>query len=456
MKQKNISPENTEFVILSFEGPDDYSMAGGLGVRVNHLSSTLANMGYRTHLLFVGDPGLPGEEVRCGGKLVLHRWCQWISSYHPSGVYDGEDGKLHDFNESIPRFVMDGIISPVAGHGKLVAVLGEEWQTAEAMCQLRDALSHGELGHRVIMFWNANNTYSFDRIDWRRLSQATTLTTVSRYMKHIMWRMNLNPLVIPNGIPKSLLRRVDDKRVARLRHALGADLIMCKVARWDPDKGWDAAVEATAKLKETGLKVMLVARGGIEPYGKRVINRARSLGLEVRQARPKPGSWDDYLIPLERATPADIVDVRSPLPLGFLRVLYRASDCVLANSRHEPFGMVGLEAMAAGGVAFTGCTGEDYAIPFVNCFVLDTADAMEMVNYSTYLQDNPNESRRIRESARHTAGYFTWDAVAKQLISKLENQARIQEVLMGQPKPEPLPLFELGDPPVVETHALPL
>jgi hypothetical protein len=36
------------------------------------------------------------------------------------------------------------------------------------------------------MFWNANNTYSFDRIDWGRLSQAAIITTVSRYMKSLM------------------------------------------------------------------------------------------------------------------------------------------------------------------------------------------------------------------------------------------------------------------------------
>ena len=176
-----------------------------------------------------------------------------------------------------------------------------------------------------------------------------------------------------------------------------------------------------------------------------MLSRARSLGLVVKEATTRRGSAHGYLDALRESAPADMIDVRFHIPQEFLRLLYRASDCVLANSRHEPFGIVGLEAMAAGGVAFTGCTGEDYAIPFVNCFVLDTADATEMVNYSTYLQDNPEESRRIRESARHTAGYFTWDAVAKHLISKLENQARIQEVLMGQPKPEPLPLFEVED-----------
>jgi len=56
MKLKNIRPDNTEFVILCLEGPDRYSMACGLGVRINNLSSTLAKIGFYTHLFFVGDP----------------------------------------------------------------------------------------------------------------------------------------------------------------------------------------------------------------------------------------------------------------------------------------------------------------------------------------------------------------------------------------------------------------
>ena len=54
-----ISPENTVFVSLCFEGPDIYSMAGGLGTRVTEFTESLANVGYETHLIFVGDPTKP-------------------------------------------------------------------------------------------------------------------------------------------------------------------------------------------------------------------------------------------------------------------------------------------------------------------------------------------------------------------------------------------------------------
>jgi len=76
MRNTDINVDNTIFVIFSFEGPDAYSQAGGLGVRITHLSSTLAKEGYPVHLFFVGSPHLKGEETVSGGKLVLHRWCQ--------------------------------------------------------------------------------------------------------------------------------------------------------------------------------------------------------------------------------------------------------------------------------------------------------------------------------------------------------------------------------------------
>jgi len=74
----NISPDNTIFVVLSFEGPDAYSMAGGLGARITYLTQTLGTMGFEVHHFFIGDPHLDGIEAREKGKLILHRWCQWI------------------------------------------------------------------------------------------------------------------------------------------------------------------------------------------------------------------------------------------------------------------------------------------------------------------------------------------------------------------------------------------
>jgi hypothetical protein len=165
MKARGITTENTVFVIVSFEGRDPYSLAGGLGVRVANLSETLADMGFPVHVFFIGDPKLPGEEVSQDGRLVLHRWCQWISHYYPQGVYQGENQKLYDFNKSLPPYVTDNIIKPAVAAGKLVVILSEEWQTAEVVCRFNDLLRSKGIRDDVVMLWNANNTFSFNRIN---------------------------------------------------------------------------------------------------------------------------------------------------------------------------------------------------------------------------------------------------------------------------------------------------
>jgi glycosyltransferase involved in cell wall biosynthesis len=266
MDRNGLNPGNTIFIMLSFEGPDAYSQAGGLGVRATHLSRTLADAGFATHLFFIGSPQLKGEEVSRARKLILHRWCQWISQYYPLGVYQGESDKVRDFSGSIPPFVFTRIIQPAWKEGKIIVILSEEWQTCEALCGISNLIRNTGHEDNCLLFWNANNTFCFERINWRQLVKAATITTVSRYMKQVMWKIGVNPIVIPNGIPRSLLNPVDCTLSEELRKGLGRDLLLAKIARWDPDKRWNMAIEAIARLNARGRRATLLARGGIEPY----------------------------------------------------------------------------------------------------------------------------------------------------------------------------------------------
>ena len=428
MEYAAITKDNTVFIVLSFEGPDRYSMAGGLGTRVTNLSWNLAGMGYPTHLFFVGDAKAKGEE-RVGEKLTLHRWCQWISEYFPLGVYQGEDEKINDFNKSIPPYIIDQIAKPAISQGKMIVVLSEEWHTAETVCRFGEQLTTSGISDKVISFWNANNTFGFDRIDWPRLAKSSVLTTVSRYMKHIMREKGVNPLVIPNGIPETLLDGVDIKTADKVRNRINSEFLLTKVARYDTTKGWNEALEATARLKNQGFKTKLIARGGIESYGGEVLYNAKQMGLKVQDVTADRSNVADYLKAIVDQDEVDVINVLFQCPLELLQILYRASDAVLANSTHEPFGLVGLETMAAGGVAFTGGTGEDYADHMHNAVVLETSDPREIESYVTYLDNHEQKAVEIRNSARETASSFTWAEVIKGLVSRLENQATIQGIM---------------------------
>ena len=429
------TPDRTAFVVLSFEGPDLYSQAGGLGVRVKGLSRSLARRGYDTHLYFIGDPDLPGEEILEGGKLHQRRWGQWISAQHRGGVYDGEEGKIRDWNLSLPPNVIDKVIAPAAAAGGYVVVLGEEWHTSWSMSLISDMLYRRALRDRVVMLWNANNTFGFHRIDWAALTLAATLTTVSRYMKFEMWDWHQNAIVIPNGIPRSSIADADPAAVAELRAAAAADYLCFKIGRFDPNKRWLMAVSAAAYLKRHGSKVKLLMRGGKEAHGGEVINHARQQGLVVIDAATPPDVAGLAALLRANAT-ADVINLTTFVSDELLAIIYPACDAVLANSGHEPFGLVGLEVMAAGGLAVTGSTGEDYAEAYRNALVVETSDPVELVTELALLKERPGLALRMRKRGRTTAREYVWEKVIDQLLLRVEFAAALQAV-KRPPEPEP-------------------
>lgn len=411
--------EHPTFVVLSFEGPDPYARAGGLGARVTELSEALADGGFEAHLFFIGDPSLPGHDSLRGGKLHLHRWCQWISEHHPGGVYDGEDAKLADWNQSLAPWITRELLAPLVAAEQHVVVLAEEWQTAEAVIALARAVREGGWQDYVHIFWNANHFFGLERVNVTALRQSATITTVSRYMRHALAQRGVDARVVPNGISETWFWPLDRRLVRAMGRLFEDRLSLVKVARWDPDKGWREAVSAVSELKRRGMQPLFIARGGHERYGREVLRRIRSQELEIGVA-----SWDGN-------RPAELIEAMAPvvdsdviLLDGFLsleqrRLLFRAADAVLANSSMEPFGLVGLETMAVGGVAFVGSTGEDYATAGHDAVVIETADPDEIVHHVLHLRESNGETRRLRERARRSAKRYSWPAVLNQRLLPL-------------------------------------
>ena len=422
-----LSPETLQFVLLSFEGPDQYATAGGLGVRMKELGLELARQGFVTHHIFIGDPAEPARS-HPHKNLTLHRWCRWLSEHYRAGVYDGEESKLIDWNNSVPTFVAADLVRPAAEEGKITAVLAEEWHTAYSACLLSDQLWRAGLRDQVTILWNANNTFGFDRIDWERLAFCSQITTVSRYMKHLMWTRRVNPLVIPNGIPAERIREVPADSIKALRAAIGTKEILFKIGRWSPDKRWNMAVEALAEERLRGRDISMVIRGGIEPHALEVLHNARVRGLKIVDM-VLPEKTSEAIQAFNEVQSADIYNVQSFMTDDLVSLLYAASDAVLANSGHEPFGLVGLEVMAARGIAFVGSTGEDYAVPWLNAVMLDSDDPTEIRVALQHLREHPRTREQMRHEAHATAENYTWTKIVENtLLQKLQYAAVRQDV----------------------------
>ena len=397
-----------QFHVLSFEGPDAYARAGGLASRVEGLTESLAALGFETHLWYVGDPYRPGHEAH--DELHHHRWGQWISRHHPGGVYDGEEGKRSDFVRSLPPHLLSELLEPHLREGGRAVVMAEEWHTADAVLHLDFLLRERRLRERVEILWNANNTYGFERIPWARLREASRLTTVSRYMKQRMWALGVDPLVVPNGLPPDAFDDPDPAALRALRARFRDRTVLAKMARWHPDKRWMTAIGTVADLKRRGWRPLLLARGGSEPYGGEVRALAQQLGLRWADLAFAAGESGllDALSGVEDLDVANLCAHVGPVPR---RLLLRGADAVLANSAHEPFGLVGLEAMAVGGLAFTGSSGEDYVLPGQNAVMLETDDPAEFQQLYGALRSNAGAERAMRRAGRWTAKRFAWPEV---------------------------------------------
>jgi glycosyltransferase involved in cell wall biosynthesis len=403
-----------QFHLLSFEGPDLYARAGGVATRVVGLAEALASRGFDTHLWFVGDPSEPGVERR--GRLTLHRWCQWISQYAPLGVYQKEDDKERDLAASLPPFLVRELLSPHLKAGGEAVILAEEWQTAHAAIHLDWLLRRAGLRERAMLVWTANNLFGLDRIDWPRLSAASHVATVSRYMRGCMQALGVDPIVIPNGLGAEAFVPPDAAAVEALRRLAAHRTLLAKMARWDPDKGWLASVEIAAMLKRRGARPLLIARGGSEAYGQVVIARARARGLAVSHQRTATPGVAGLLSAVAAGRESDVVVLESHVDADARSVLLRGADVVLANSRREPFGLVGLETMAVGGIACTGTSGEEYARAGENALVIARDDPSEFIAQFDAVFARANRVEAMRRSGLRTARQYTWQRVLERRL----------------------------------------
>ncbi|NNM97946.1 MAG: glycosyltransferase [Candidatus Dormibacteraeota bacterium] len=421
------------FSIVAMEGPDRYSQAGGLGVRVAHLSRALAKAGYPTDLFFVGAPDLPPRELRDG--VQLHRLAQEISRQFPRGIYHGEEVKRRFLEENFPAQLVSEWVAPTVERGLTPVLLFEEWHTASWVRRVSDLLWQIGIRDRCLLVWNANNQFGFDQMDWPALAYTASVTTISRYMRVLVQARGIDPIIIPNGIPRAILKGPQGGQGGALMAAAAPRSTVLKIGRFHPDKRWLQAIRAMALLRTAQHPVRMVARGGGERYGAQVMDEARDLGLSVQRWDEPIAEVADLVRALRQTAEVDILELGAFLPESLLPALYNSSLAVLANSGFEPFGLVGLETMAARGVAVVGATGEDYARHLHNSLVVQTDDPAELAFAISQLEADPQLVTSIRRAGRATAATYTWDEViAADLIPMLPMLARRQ--LARWPGPE--------------------
>ena len=206
--------------------------------------------------------------------------------------------------------------------------------------------------------------------------------------------------VVPPGVDTDLFTPGDR---AAARQALGigpAEKVVVFAGRIQPLKGPDVAVRAVHRLadRHPEHRWRLVVVGGASGTGRR------------------PGHRLDDLVDLLGSR--DTIDLRPPVPAADLVTIFRAADVVAVPSFNESFGLVAIEAQAAGTpVVAAAVGGLTVAVADgISGLLVDGHDPEQWADALARVALDPAGRDRLAAGARRQALRFSWDATVDGLL----------------------------------------
>lgn len=193
-----------------------------------------------------------------------------------------------------------------------------------------------------------------------------------------------------------------DRGAARQALGIGLDeKVIVFAGRIQPLKGPDIAVRAAHLLadRHPGQRWRLVIVGGASGTGRRPGHRLHEL--------------------VDLLGTGDTIDFRPPVPAAELAEIYRAADVVAVPSYNESFGLVAVEAQAAGTpVVAAAVGGLTVAVADgVSGLLVDGHDPDQWATTLAQIALDPAERDRLSIGARQQAAQFSWDATVDGLLA---------------------------------------
>ncbi|WIN00912.1 glycosyltransferase family 4 protein [Actinoplanes oblitus] len=372
--------------MLSWEYPP--LLVGGLGRHVHALAGALAAAGHEVTVVTRQAPGAPRVEHLEGVRVIR------AAEDPPAFEVTGGDllGWALAFNHALTR----AALRAVRGH-RYDLVHAHDWLVAHTAVTLRDHLDvplvatiHAtESGRHQGWLPGAHNR-TIDDIERWLCAEAHRVIVCSEYMRAEVIRLFGVPAerteVVHNGVD-ALRWRARPRAVAAARERYAGDdgPLVSLAGRLVYEKGVQHLLAAAPRLRERfpGLRLVVAGDG---PYRK---------DLE------------------RRAGPA--VSFAGFLTGHDLTALMAASDCYVVPSIYEPFGMVALEAAAAGtpvAVSSTGGLAEivEHGVTGV-CFPPGDPDALALA-VGGVLADRDYARALASRARQRVVDDFNWPAIA--------------------------------------------
>ncbi len=254
-------------------------------------------------------------------------------------------------------------------------------------------------------------------VEWWLANRADALITCSSAMRsEVAYLFEVEPdeiAVIHNGIePRGWRVSPADVRAARERHSPGGAPLVVYFGRLEWEKGVHDLLAALPRLRRAHPGARLVVAGqGVQAAA--LVEQARR--LRVRRS----------------------VDFVGHLPDRSLVACLAAADVVVLPSRYEPFGIVALEAAAAGAplVASTAGGLAELVVDGVTGLSVEPGDVDGIVDgVRAVLADPAAAARRARAAKARLGAEFDWTGIAEATAEVYRTASVREHPVLGRPK----------------------
>jgi glycogen synthase len=407
-------------LLLTYEYPP--VVHGGLGRHVDALSTALARAGHEVHVLTSGGPPgtAPAEELR--EDVHVHR----VADTPPVIPADDWIARVLAFDLGLQaaafNLLRDLHVDLIHAHDWLVAYPAAAVKAAFGL-PLVATVHATEYGRHQGWLPGPMNRY-IHQVEWWLTYEARRVITCSRYQHDQAQRIFQLPPdkldVVPNGVTVDEFRLTAADEVADTRAEFLAapdEQLLLFAGRLEYEKGVQTLLRAVRRLRRGGAPVRLVCAGD-GTYRPALEQLARD--LRIRRAVHFTGFLDRAAL------------VRA----------HRAADIAVVPSIYEPFGIVALEAMAAGTPLVVADTGGLAEVVDHGRTGLRVApeDVGALTGALRRLLGDPRLGRRLAATAHdHVTASASWDVIAAR-TAEIYERAITQERELAALAPAPLQL----------------
>lgn len=394
--------------MLSWEYPP--RVVGGLGRHVHALATSLVDAGHDVVVVSRDHQDAPVDAVVEGVRVVR------VSEDAPLVPFEDLLAWVMAFNHGLTRAALR-----VVDEFEPDVIHAHDWLVAHAAKTVKDAAArplvatiHATEAGRHQGWLPGPVNRAIHTVEWWLTYEARRVITCSAYMRAEVVRLFELPPdktdVVPNGIDLADWH-VDVGEVTRRRIELAPDgaPLLLYAGRLEFEKGVQTVLRALPSLRRRHPGIRLVVAGdGTHADELRAMAKSLRLGRAV--------TFLGFLEPDD------------------LAVVAAASDCALVPSIYEPFGMVALEAAAAGTPLVVADTGglREFVDDGTTGLLFAPGDHRELADAVTrLLGDELFAQRLVRDARTLLARDYTWAATARRTAAVYERAIREERALQA-------------------------